>query len=288
MNPSHLIIRPMRREDFAAADGLRRAAGWNQTLSDWDRFLQCEPEGCFVAEAERAVLGAVTTIAYGRDLGWIGMLLVHPDHRRLGIGSKLLERALQFLEQRGVRCIKLDATPAGQPVYERFGFKAEFGLSRWQRGSLDAPPTAPSEPQAPLAPPDLALALKLDRSAFGFDRSTLLNAVASRSFRSKVLQNSTSDGYGFGLLRSGSRAFYLGPVVATSNSVAHALIESLLAEIPDQPVFWDVLEPNKPAAELAAQLGFTIQRPLVRMHRGPNIQSPRPELQYAIIDPAVG
>ena len=48
---------------------------------------------------------AVTTIRYGNTVGWIGMVLVHPDFRRLGIGSKLLREAIAYLQARIIgRC----------------------------------------------------------------------------------------------------------------------------------------------------------------------------------------
>ena len=45
-----LQIRVMTPADVAAGMRLKDAAGWNQTEDDWRRFLQANPEGCFVAE----------------------------------------------------------------------------------------------------------------------------------------------------------------------------------------------------------------------------------------------
>ncbi|MCB1202766.1 MAG: GNAT family N-acetyltransferase, partial [Verrucomicrobiae bacterium] len=55
--------------------------------------------------------GTATTTSYASDLAWIGMVLVHPDFRRQGIGTALLERAIRHLrEERRVTCVRLDAT----------------------------------------------------------------------------------------------------------------------------------------------------------------------------------
>jgi ribosomal protein S18 acetylase RimI-like enzyme len=40
------------------------------------------------------------------------MVLVHPDSRRRGVATALLEHTISYLRDR-VRCIKLDATPDG-------------------------------------------------------------------------------------------------------------------------------------------------------------------------------
>jgi predicted N-acetyltransferase YhbS len=114
-----VILRRMTEADLPGADELRRLAGWNQTAEEWRRSLSLEPEGCFVALQDGKVAGTVTTITYGRALAWIGMMLVHPDHRGRGIGTGLMQQALKYLQDRGVKCIKLDATPAGQPLYEK-------------------------------------------------------------------------------------------------------------------------------------------------------------------------
>ena len=98
-----VTIRLMTEDDLRAADRLRDVAGWNQRLSDWSRLLRYQPDGCFVAVANEQVAGTVTTTCY-RDtpgepsLAWIGMMLVHPGFRRQGIGTQLMNRALEFLE----------------------------------------------------------------------------------------------------------------------------------------------------------------------------------------------
>src|SRR6266496_3261092 len=96
-------LRPMTGDDLPAADELRRLAGWNQTLEDWRRLLGLEPRGCFVAVQEGRVVGTVTTTTYGRALAWIGMMLVHPEHQRRGIGTGLMRRALDYLQSQGVK-----------------------------------------------------------------------------------------------------------------------------------------------------------------------------------------
>src|SRR2546428_4453627 len=126
-------LRQMADGDLRAADELRRLAGWNQTLEDWRRLLWLEPRGCFVAVQEGGVLGTVTTTTYGQALAWIGMMLVHAEHQRRGIGTRLMRQALEYLQGRGLKCVKLDATPAGRPLYEKLGFVPESTLTRCQR-----------------------------------------------------------------------------------------------------------------------------------------------------------
>src|SRR5258706_11710604 len=117
--------------DLAFACELNALAGWNQTEKDWRGYLEFEPNGCFLAEAEGRRAGTATTIRYGDRFGWIGMVLVHPDFRRFGIGTKLLRAAIDYLQGCGVAAVKLDATPMGKRVYEPPGFVDEYEMSRY-------------------------------------------------------------------------------------------------------------------------------------------------------------
>ena len=84
----------------------------------------------FVALMDDDLVGTITTTSYGTELAWIGMMLVHPDFRRRGIATALMKAGLDYLRGGGVRCMKLDATPAGQPVYEKLGFQPEWSIER--------------------------------------------------------------------------------------------------------------------------------------------------------------
>ena len=44
---------------------LKELAGWNQTEADLHRFLQLQPDGCFVAEVDGQVVGTVTAVIFG-------------------------------------------------------------------------------------------------------------------------------------------------------------------------------------------------------------------------------
>jgi GNAT superfamily N-acetyltransferase len=278
--PASLAIRTLCPADLDDAEELCRIAGWNQLRTDWLRLLEHEPEGCFLAERDGQPIGTVTTTTYGTDLAWIGMMLVHPDFRRQGIATVLMERSLEYLRERGVRCIKLDATPAGEPVYERLGFRAEWEFHRWERSHPSPPATAPIPPAMSRLEPS-----PLDLDAFGADRTEWLNRLA----RESVLVRKGTD---WGMGRTGRIASYLGPIIAENVESAGEIITQLLEagalRHPEGRLFWDIPGPNAAGIELARSLGFEQSRPLLRMWTGEQLIAGRPERQFALGDPATG
>src|SRR2546430_17561255 len=118
-------VRLLQESDIPAALRLKQWAQWNQTENDWRRLLRLEPDGCFCATIDGEVVATTTTTTYCSELGWIGMVLVDPKRRQLGIATKLINGALEYLAKRGVRTVKLDATPAGCSLYVKLGFTNE-------------------------------------------------------------------------------------------------------------------------------------------------------------------
>jgi GNAT superfamily N-acetyltransferase len=282
-------LRRMEEADLPGADVLRRLVGWNQTAEDWRHLLGLEPRGCFVAVIAEQVVGTVMTTCYGLTLAWIGMMLVHPEHRRQGIASHLMARALGYLQGKGIQCVKLDATPQGRPLYEKLGFQFESELNRWQRpaqiGNMECE-TRHSGTRK-LREQDWVAIGEIDAAAFGVSRHDLLRGLASRSREILVWPRQGQVG-GWGMLRAGSNADYIGPVACLDREGAIELVFDLLRVANDRTVFWDVPEWNEHAKEVAQEFGFEPVRPLVRMRKGGDCPATNPGALFAIADPAVG
>lgn len=316
-------IRLLDDQDIPRAMELVLSAGWNQTAIDWRRLLRYQPDGCFAAVADGfqgavKLQGTVTTTSYGNELAWIGMMLVDPAHQRRGIGGSLMKCAMNYLIGNGVTKIKLDATPIGKMLYEQLGFREEFVFRRWWRGLGPAMPSSKALPnRTALLDGDFDTLFEpiaeMDRMAFGADRRRWLrelSACSSCIFR--------KDGYG--MLRAGRVASYLGPIVASDIDDAESIIHALLAGH-NENVFWDIPSPlpldtatnanappttdtglvadpdiNGAVERLAKRLGFEPVRVLTRMHFVPQSrqgqasallmgQIPR---QFGLGDPATG
>lgn len=276
----------MTRGDIAFGMSLKQIAGWNQLPLDWERFMEFESQGCFLAHCGGRPAGTACTIAYEKLFGWVGMVLVHPDMRRRGLGTKLLIAGIEYLEGAGLAAVKLDATPMGKQLYDTIGFADEYMLERWQgRGKLGPMPTGLTE----LTPAHLDAVVAFDRPIFGADRSRVLKRMLTETtIRAVGSFDGTGNLQGYAALRPGQNALYVGPWIATQPEVGERLWEWARATAGDLPMFVDILLPNPHALPLVQQAGFERQRHLIRMYRGENVSPGQPELQYGIFGPEVG
>ena len=245
-------LRFMQAGDLPAGLALVETAGWNQRERDWRLFLDRNPRGVLAAEHEGRVIGTAATLDYG-PFAWISMVLVEPAARGRGVGTALLEGALAILKDSP--CVRLDATPLGEPVYRKMGFVDEYAIERWER------PAGAIEPRGKAQPlEDLRAIAALDAGAFGADRAWLLEWL-----REGAPALAWRAAGGFALGREGRRFTHIGPVMAADEETARALITAALHAARGRAAVIDI-----PAAKagVAAALGFARQRPLLRMRLG--------------------
>jgi len=279
----------MNEQDVPGGLRLNTLSGWNQTAADWRRFLKNSPRGCFVMEHECKIVGTATTINYENRFAWIGMVLVDPEFRKQGIGTELLKKAIEYLDDVSIRTVKLDATPQGKPIYSKLGFVEEYEIERWV---LKRPPgtslAALSSTRAPLSETQREQIFRLDKELFGADRSFVLRALCEEApeFAMGVWEDELIQGYAFA--RRGLFADHLGPWMARTRAAAENLLQSFLAKSSRETLIVDCMKSNSMAVELLRGCDFTPSRPLTRMVRGPDVYSGRPELFCAILGPEFG
>ena len=275
-------IREMTFSDIPAGVSLCRVSRWNQTERDWQHFLVAAPRGALVAVENGSVIGTVATMPYG-SFTWIAMVLVNPAARGRGVGTLLLQRGLSLVDHRATT--RLDATPAGEPIYRGLGFIAEYRLARLflPRGSVFTDRVSSRASGArPLTRADWPALLDKDSHAFGASRASLLERLAADA--PEYAWSSERDGRlnGYLLGRHGAVREHLGPLIADNDETAWQLLGACLAAHPDRDFLIDVPDDQPSWRARLDQLGFAIERPFLRMYRGRLTTPGQPSQVYAI------
>lgn len=123
-------ISPYRAAEVATVQEYRR-----QDLQSLYEALAMPDAGIFVAEDRTgAILGHVVVMAgrnessTGEPQGWVFDLSVKPDHWGSGLAGRLMQRAEEFVQGKGLRYLGLGVTSANRRAiafYERLGYVEE-------------------------------------------------------------------------------------------------------------------------------------------------------------------
>lgn len=94
------------------------------------RFLERNPDTCFVAEDGSGIVGVILAGSDGRR-GYIYHTSVSPSRRNEGIGTKLLDMALYALKELGIVKVALvvfERNEVGNAFWEKQGFTSREDL----------------------------------------------------------------------------------------------------------------------------------------------------------------
>lgn len=290
MGVSDNRIRILCEQDIPFAMELKNLVGWNQIEEDWKGYLSFEPQGCFLSECVHQRVGTATTIRYEDSLAWIGMVLVHPSARRTGIGTRLLKHCIAYLQEVGIECIKLDATPMGQKVYIPLGFENEYEVSRYV-GCVPVqvkPHDDSNQETTSIEEEDMERIIAFDATYFGAERGGVLRRLWKRQDSLCFCTRQSGRITGYVMCRDGTDAKQIGPWVAMDCSAARHLLHVVLSEIAGHKVLVDVPSPNIAAKELMEERSFQVQREFMRMYLGQNRYPGVPENIFSSAGPELG
>ena len=241
------LLRPMTAADVAPVTSAILAADWGDRRA-WFEFAVGHP-GCdaVVAEVDGIVVGTGVTTRNG-SVGWIGTIWVAAALRGQGLGRILTQATMDVAEAAGCRTLVLVATPSGQPLYERMGFR----VRTWYR-TMEAPGRMGDPRAADLAvdrrrgqivrafrTDDLPVMARLDAAATGEDRAHVLSAFASAA-STRIVADPDDGARGF-MIRA---PWGGGATIAPDPDDAMALVDARRDAYPtDRKVRAGVLETN--------------------------------------------
>lgn len=131
-----MSIRKMVSEDYEAVYQLWMSCA-GMGLNNLDdskegvsRFLDRNPDTCFVAIKQNQVIGVIMAGNDGRR-GYIYHTAVHPDFRRQGIAKRLVETTLEALKSCGIHktaLVVFGRNQNGNQFWETMGFTTREDL----------------------------------------------------------------------------------------------------------------------------------------------------------------
>jgi predicted N-acetyltransferase YhbS len=232
-NLSYFSIRAMKEADLTFAAECTAAEGW-------------------VSEDRGRPVGICVATDYGKS-GFIGELIVRPEVRGKGVGAKLLNHGVKVLKDRGVETIYLDGVVNAVDLYERNGYRKVCRSWRFS-GELAG---KPSTHVRQMSASDLDQVFKLDRLAFGVDRSFFLRRRLVIFPKLSYVMVDGERVSGFILGRSGEDWVSAGPWVMSSESENPVeLLNSLALQAGGRSISISILDANHPACDLVRSLGF--------------------------------
>ena len=271
-------IAPMRERDIPFAISLTDREGWGFFRRDFQAKLKLYPSGSFVARTGGERVGIISSVKYD-SYAFLGNLIVRDGFRGHGIGGLLMRRAIDDLLAKGVRTIELDGVLAAVSLYRRLGFKDKHLSLRLarppQEGAVDR-----ADSQTPAAK-----ILALDWRLTGVARQRLLKAALSDKSNSLVGHGKPVSAYA--LIRERAGGFYMvAPLVATSWRQIPPLLDVVVRQYSDRPLWIGVPEPQYRMSQLLTANGFEYKEPSLRMYLGQRLDYERHV--YGIFGPAIG
>lgn len=265
-----------------------RGEGWSPGPMDGPCFHSADQDGFFGAFIGEKLVGGISAVRYGSRFGFIGLLIVHPDFRGKDIGLKLAKAAIEHL---GDRVMGEDGVLDQEKNYHKiFGFESAHKQARYlgKASSLQSFQSHGLDPTG-----EMVALTRIPGSVLnGFDslyfpgpRATFLrNWIHAKGHKGVAyLQgHPVKSLMGYGVIRPSAMGHKIGPLFAKNPTIAQALLVQLTSDLkPEDPVIWDIPEPNRPAVRIAHEAGMETVFETVRMYKNGQV-SIKPETVYGI------
>jgi len=266
----HFNVRTMTAAEVALALEWAAAEGWNPGRHDAPCFHAADPEGFFIGEWQGQPMACLSAVAYDESAGFIGLYIVRPEFRSMGLGIRIWRHGMAYL---GERNVGLDGVVAQQANYRKSGFQPAWRNIRYQgvvQGAASSAAALASTPTRTAITPVSTLPfdqlLAYDGVHFGAQRARFLEAWIRQPETIAVAAMQGGSIRGYGVARRCETGYKIGPLFADDALIAASLLRDIAARLPAQTVTLDVPETNPAAVELAERHGMARVFETARMY----------------------
>ena len=106
----------------AEIEDLREAVGWERCEGTYASILHRHYTYYTVRAQDGSLIGYVSVLSDGISDAFLLDLMVHPSAQRTHIGMRLVERAIQDMQDAGVRCMQVTFSEDMREFYVKCGF----------------------------------------------------------------------------------------------------------------------------------------------------------------------
>lgn len=216
------------KDDGPAFQNLAQSVGWNFTTGQTNLFIS--PAGkMFGYRFEGNLVTSAGIYIYDSALASLGVVIVHSDFQRMGLGKSIVKHCLIEAERVGAP-VMLVATAQGFPLYESLGFQAIGNIHRFEVSeSVEDIRVNESFQVDHVDEGDLGQLIELDETIIGANRDRLYSVLFSNMDCGYVVRNSQNTVIGFGFAVHRNNVLVVGPIVADSHNIALMLIKNLVS-----------------------------------------------------------
>tara|TARA_X000000950_G_scaffold200399_1_gene241258 strand:+ start:2924 stop:3739 length:816 start_codon:yes stop_codon:yes gene_type:complete len=259
-----IVSLAQRQLDQATA--LSQAENWPHRLQDWQMLMTLSQGRAALRDG--VVIGTALRTDYGPDVSLLNMIIVQRSERGQRIGYKLMSSLMDEVSGRELRLV---ATKAGIPLYEKLGFESEGEIFQCQ-GEI-ASVGLPDEEINPAKPDDTHAIIELDSRFLAADRRALVQWLAKHA-RLAVARGAQGEILGYAALRRFGKGHVIGPIQANSQRQAQNLVCYLAASLAEQFVRID-MDDGLGLMPWLGDLGLKCVDTVTRMRKNPQT-NPRP------------
>jgi GNAT superfamily N-acetyltransferase len=263
-----LEIETLTKTDSRDIVSLSERLGWDYSEEEIDLIIK---SGYFFGHRsyQGKVISTAAVFPY-KTIASLGVVMVDPDYRRMGLGTQLVQKCISKVPNIPIMLV---ATEEGKPLYEKLGFLTVDILNKLVATEYKSNLLFEMDRLQSITNDDIEEILRLDKEAFGADRSTFLKLRIQQATYRVMLQNQDGKILGFALGVQTPDILVIGPVVAPDQVFAYHLID-YIARKHKGPMRIDIPSEHQRLSNDLLRYGFKIERnPPIMLINGTELPS---------------